>query len=69
MGRMRRCELCGKISWRGRAVITASDGINPKKIVINGREYTKVKLCKKCTDAILKMVIDIEGEKAIEGRP
>lgn len=60
---MKRCELCGKITWRGRAVISASDGVNPKKIVIKGIEYTEVKLCKKCTDAVLKMFIDREGKE------
>lgn len=60
---MKRCELCGNIAWRGRAVISASDGINQKKIVINGKEYTKVKLCRKCTDALLNMVIDTEGKE------
>lgn len=60
---MKRCELCGKISWRDRTVVTASDGVNPKKIVIKGKEYTEVKLCKKCTDAVVKMVIYARGEE------
>ena len=60
---MKRCELCGNIAWRGRTVISASDGINQKKIVINGKEYTEVKLCRKCTDALLNMVINMEGDE------
>lgn len=57
---MKRCELCGKISWRDRTVISVIDGVDPKKIVIKGKEYTEVKLCKRCTDAILKIVLNME---------
>lgn len=60
---MKRCELCGKISLRGRTVISVIDGVDPKKIMIKGKEYTEVKLCKRCTDALLKMVISIEVMK------
>lgn len=57
---MKRCELCGKISLRGRTVLSVIDGVDPKKIVIKGKEYTEVKLCKRCTDAILSIVINME---------
>lgn len=60
---MKRCELCGKISWRGRTAISVIDGVDPKKIVIKGKEYTAVKLCKRCTDAILNIVINMEVRK------
>ena len=57
---MKRCELCGNICWRGRTVVSANDGVNPKKIVIKGKEYTEVKLCRKCTNALVNMVINTE---------
>lgn len=68
---MKRCEVCGKIAWRGRTILTASGSMNPKKIAINGKEYTgnvsmrvlyNFKLCKKCTDDLLNMVIETEGK-------
>lgn len=60
---MKRCELCGNICWRGRTVVTVSDGMKPIKIAINGKECTEVKLCKKCANALLKIVIDVEEEE------
>lgn len=57
---MKRCDLCGKICWRDRTVVSAIDGMNPKKIVIKGKEYTEVKLCRKCTNALVNMVINAE---------
>lgn len=57
---MKKCELCDKISWRDRTVISVIDGVDPKKIVIKGKEYTEVKLCKRCTDAILNIVLNME---------
>lgn len=69
---MKRCEVCGKIAWRGRTVINASGCMNPKKIVINGKEHIggvsmrflyNFKLCKKCTDDLLNMVVETEGEE------
>lgn len=59
---MKRCELCGKISWGDRTVVSVLD-TKPIKIVIKGKEYTEVKLCKKCTDALIKMVIYARGEE------
>lgn len=69
---MKRCEVCGNIAWRGRTVLIANDDMDPKKIVINGKEYTvnaslqvlhNFKLCKKCINDVLNMVIETEGRE------
>lgn len=54
---MKRCEMCGGIAWRGRTEVSVTYYGCSEKIVINGKEYDSIKVCRKCVNALFDLFI------------
>lgn len=59
---MKKCELCGNIAWRGRTVVSMTYGSKSLKISINGKDYESIKVCRKCVNTLLGMIMPEEEE-------
>ena len=57
MKRLRRCEMCGGIAWRGRTEVSVTYCGGSKKIAVNGKEYDSIKVCRKCVNALCDLLI------------